>query len=280
MELGEQGVMDHDRTPPEQASAYHPVIPLHYQIQRVLRAQIESGRWALGERVPPEYDLMHRFEVSRTTIRAALRWLENDGLIVRHRRKGTFVAENIGAEPPGQAVKSLLLGYRAEIQVLGVDSTVPPADVAHLLGTEKDEAVGEYRRLEIVDDLPLAVVFNYVRADIANRINPDDLQRFSMLEILRDRLKLKLGPLRQSIWADLPDEAIAGLLKSDVSQPILSVRLLVEDAAGQAIQLCDAFYRGKTYRYETETFLPEDSSARLEGILDARPQTPSGNRVP
>ena len=271
--------MDRDTSVREQVSAYHPVIPLHYQIQRVLRAQIESGRWAIGERVPPEYELMRRFEVSRTTIRAALRWLENDGLIVRQRRKGTFVAKSIAAEPAGQAVKSLLLGYRAEIRVLRVASIVPPPDIARLLGTQKDEEVGEYRRLEIVDEQPLAVVFNYVRADVAKRINPADLQRFSMLEILRDRIKLKLGPLRQSIWADLPDETIAGLLKSDVSQPILSVRLLVEDAAGQAIQVCDAFYRGKTYRYETETFLPEDSSSRLDGILDARPHTPSGNRA-
>lgn len=267
-----------DGSPPEQVSAYHPVIPLHFQIQRVLRAQIESGRWAVGERVPPEYELMRRFEVSRTTIRAALRWLENDGLIVRQRRKGTFVAKSISTEPTGQAVQSLLLGYRAEIRVLGVGSVVPPADIARLLGTQKDEEVGEYRRLEIVEDRPLAVVFNYVRADVAKRVNPADLQRFSMLEILRDRLKLKLGPLRQSIWADLPDETIAGLLKSDVSEPILSVRLLVENAVGQPIQVCDAFYRGRTYRYETKTFLPDDSSPPLEGILDARPHTPSEDR--
>jgi GntR family transcriptional regulator len=256
-------------------SPYHPVIPLHYQIQGVLRAQIESGKWPIGQRVPPEYDLMRRFEVSRTTIRRALRWLEGDGLIVRQRRKGTFVTKSSAAGPSAQGIRSLLLGYRADVRLLGVETIVAPGDIARLLDIGKDEKVREYRRLEVIDEQPLAAVFNYVRLDVADRIKDSDLLRFSMLEILRDHLKLKLGPLRQSIWADLPDENIAGLLRSDVAQPVLAVRLVVHAATGEPIQVCHAFYRGKNYRYETETFLPEGESAGREGIVDPDPNRPA-----
>src|SRR5579872_318834 len=270
--------MTGDQQPTSVLSTFHPVIPLHYQIQRVLRAQIETGKWAVGGRVPPEHELMRRFEVSRTTIRRALRWLEADGLIVRQRRRGTFVAKSTSTEPTSQGIKSLLLGYSAEIKVLGVADVEPPNDVAQLLGVGRDRKVREYRRLEIVEGRPLAVVFNYVRLDVAKRIKNTELQRFSMLEIMRDRLKLNLGPLRQSVRAELPDENIAGLLRSDVSEPVLAIRLVVHGRDGTPIQLCDAFYRGRTYRFETETFLPEGEPANREGIADSGPLRPRGKR--
>jgi GntR family transcriptional regulator len=260
-----------DERQPGSTSTYHPVIPLHYQIQRVLRAEIASGKLAVGERVPPEFNLMRRFEVSRTTIRRALRWLESDGLIVRQRRTGTFVAQTGNSEPASPGIRSLLLGYRADVRLLGARTIPVPGDIAPLLCLDKDREVREYRRLELVDGMPLAVVLNYVRGEIAARIDEKELGRVSMLEILRDRLRLKLGPLRQSLRADLPDEMIAGLLNSDVSQPVLVIRLVVHDDAGEAIQVCDAFYRGDAYHYEIETFLPESGRPDQKGIVDIRP---------
>jgi GntR family transcriptional regulator len=250
--------------------AYHPVIPLHFQIQRVLRSQVESGKWPVGQLVPPELSLMRRFGVSRTTIRRALRWLESDGLIVRHRGKGTFVCESkVEKRPAG--VKSLLLGYRAEVQVIDVNTVSCPADIAAFLKVEAGESVREFKRLEIVEGKPLAVVVNYVRSEVGRRITASELERFSMLEILRDRLHLKLGVLRQSIAATLPDEAVAVLLETDVSQPVLMVRLIVHDKSGQPIQVCEAFYRGNGYRYEVEVQLPSNSDTGAGGIVDSRP---------
>jgi GntR family transcriptional regulator len=250
---------------------YHPVIPLHFQIQRVLRAEVESGKWPVGQLVPPELKLMRRFGVSRTTIRRALRWLESDGLIARHRGKGTFVLASGNRQNRPRGVKSLLLGYRAEIQVIDVRTVDCPADIAIFLKVKAGELVREFKRLEIVEGEPLAVVLNYVRFEVGQRITASELKKFSMLEILRDRLRLKLGVLRQSIAAALPDEAVALLLESDVSQPVLAVRLIVHDQKGQPIQVCDAFYRGNSYCYEVEAQLPPNANKAADGIVDSRP---------
>jgi transcriptional regulator, GntR family len=60
------------------------------EIARFLRAEIASA--SPGTRLPSESELCERFGVSRMTARAALQILDNEGLIVRRRGQGTFVA--------------------------------------------------------------------------------------------------------------------------------------------------------------------------------------------
>lgn len=60
-------------------------------IHESLRDMILSGEMAPGSRVF-ESDLAERFSVSRGPVREALRLLETDGLVIRHGRRGTFIA--------------------------------------------------------------------------------------------------------------------------------------------------------------------------------------------
>ena len=59
-------------------------------VQEKLREQIENGSYPDG-RLPGERELAVLFQVGRNTVRAALRGLEADGRIERHRKKGTLI---------------------------------------------------------------------------------------------------------------------------------------------------------------------------------------------
>ncbi|OQA87896.1 MAG: HTH-type transcriptional repressor CytR [Lentisphaerae bacterium ADurb.Bin242] len=61
------------------------------ELYRTLRDQILSGRYKHGLQIPPETKLTEEFKVSRDTLRAALKKLEEEGLLIRVRPKGTFV---------------------------------------------------------------------------------------------------------------------------------------------------------------------------------------------
>ncbi len=56
-----------------------------------LREAIEAGAYGHGQRLPAERDLAVYFDASRTTVREALRRLEEDGLVIRKVGSGTFV---------------------------------------------------------------------------------------------------------------------------------------------------------------------------------------------
>lgn len=64
------------------------------QIAAVLRAEIKTGKYAPGEKLPSHHELVSRFGVARETIKAALRRLQDDRLIVTRQGSGTFVRAN------------------------------------------------------------------------------------------------------------------------------------------------------------------------------------------
>ena len=61
------------------------------QIAAALRAEIKTGRFGPGEKLPSQHVLVERFGVARETIKAALRRLQQERLIVSRQGSGTFV---------------------------------------------------------------------------------------------------------------------------------------------------------------------------------------------
>ncbi len=51
------------------------------RVKRVLREWIQQGRWAPGERLPTEGDLVESLQVSRGTVRTVLQELQTEGVL-------------------------------------------------------------------------------------------------------------------------------------------------------------------------------------------------------
>jgi multiple sugar transport system substrate-binding protein len=66
-------------------------IPLYYQLKTLLLEEILSGRYRPEDRLPTEHELCDRYAISRTPVSRALTELAEEGVILRHRRRGTFV---------------------------------------------------------------------------------------------------------------------------------------------------------------------------------------------
>ncbi|MBC2260966.1 FadR family transcriptional regulator [Listeria sp. FSL L7-0091] len=64
------------------------------QVYDQIKAEITSGAWKIGERIPKEADLMTQFGISRNTLREAIRALAHIGLLETKQGDGTFVRNN------------------------------------------------------------------------------------------------------------------------------------------------------------------------------------------
>jgi GntR family transcriptional regulator len=70
-------------------------VPAYRQVAEAIRSQIESGELAPGAPLPSERDLVTRFDVSRPTIRDAVKLLRSQGLVVAEHGRGMFVRRSV-----------------------------------------------------------------------------------------------------------------------------------------------------------------------------------------
>lgn len=164
------------------------VVPLYYQLQEVLKQQIESGRWGPGDPLPPEIELGHRYGVSRVCVRQALAILEDDREIVRIQGRGTFVAARklvfrpagitrllVETRPPGAVVRVL------DRRIGGVE----PA-IAHALGATTDQVL-RLTTSWAINDTPFAIGHSFFAGDEIERL--DGLAQVGQDLVVREALE-------------------------------------------------------------------------------------------
>src|SRR5579859_7985513 len=77
----------------EEGDDLEPTSPdaLYRQLIHRLRTDILAGRYGPDGRLPTEFELCEIYGLSRTPVARALHDLAADGVVIRHRRRGTFV---------------------------------------------------------------------------------------------------------------------------------------------------------------------------------------------
>src|ERR1700694_5765560 len=116
----------------------HSPMRMNYQIRNQLRKKIAEGVYNVGDALPPERELVEIYQVSRMTIRQAILALVNEGILVRRKGIGTFVA----SPKTEQALNSLTSftqdmaqrDMKAGGRVLSFKETTPDPTIRKTLG--------------------------------------------------------------------------------------------------------------------------------------------------
>jgi DNA-binding LacI/PurR family transcriptional regulator/DNA-binding transcriptional regulator YhcF (GntR family) len=85
-------------------------LPRYVQVKQWVERQIVCGRWRPGDVLPPERELAAQLQVSPLTVSRALQWLAREGVLIRKRRVGTVVVQELPPHLLQSAVTLLVLG--------------------------------------------------------------------------------------------------------------------------------------------------------------------------
>ena len=166
-------------------------IPLYYQLETILRKKITSGDYSPDISLPSEDALAVEYEVSRITVRQALSSLEQDGLVIRQRGKGTFVSEKANTlELPrftGSIEDLILMGKRTKTKVIE-SSWIDPPDIIRERLKVKDGKVLRIEKVRHIEGEPFSHVFNYLPPELGSKLPMDLVRSKPMLMILEDEL--------------------------------------------------------------------------------------------
>ncbi|MCF6379260.1 FadR family transcriptional regulator [Nocardioides KLBMP 9356] len=108
------------------------------QVARRFTDEVTSGRWAVGDRIPTEPELVAQFGVGRNTVREAVQSLVHAGLVSREQGRGTFVISDSSLTGPLE--RGLAGGSRRDYLELRLALDTTAAQLAAQRRTEADVA--------------------------------------------------------------------------------------------------------------------------------------------
>jgi GntR family transcriptional regulator len=201
--------------------------PLHRQVFLVLRDHILSRRYAAGEMLPSEEELLKKFRVSRTTIRNALASLDNLGFIEKRQGVGTFV-RHLGTVTPLHTPMSDLITHIEEItkatavKVVEFDYVRAPRHVQDMFKSGDNDMFQRAVRLRLLKRKPIIHVTSYVPETIGRGFGPPELEQ-KPLYLLLQEAGVRLTSGEQRVTATLAEPTVASRLDLDVGSPLLQI---------------------------------------------------------
>jgi DNA-binding GntR family transcriptional regulator len=226
-------------------------VPLYFQVAHQLEQAIESGELPPGARLDNEIALAEELGLSRPTMRQAIQYLVDKGLLVRRRGVGTHVARARVRRPVGlTSLFDDLSGSGQQPTTTVLAHSVQPAAgvVAAALEVAEGTLVLSLERLRRTRGEPLAIMHNHLRADLV-QLDPAVLEKRGLYEVLRDA-GITLAAAQQSIGARKATGAEARLLDEARGAPMLTMRRTTFDDRGLVVEYGDHLYRASRYSFE------------------------------
>ncbi|MCP3959774.1 MAG: GntR family transcriptional regulator [bacterium] len=244
------------QTPPEKLASQTSrfvsnKVPLYYQLGTILREQILSGAYTVGDQLPTEAELVADYGVSRITVRQALKTLEDEQLIRREAGRGTFVTGHPAVSDPIHMEDTLddlmSMGRATSVKLLELRRVASTRQDAETFRLGADELITQCVRLRMHHETPYSYIVNRIPTEVAESFADEDWREGSIMRAIEKRLDLRLRVADQSIRATLADAPLARLLEVRVGAPLLSVDRVVRTDDGRAVARVHTYYRSDIY---------------------------------
>ncbi len=230
--------------------------PRYLQLAGELREAIVAGEFADGKQFPTETALCRRFDVSRFTVREALRRLEAEGLIQRKRGSGTTVqpaAARGGAlhQPLSNVGELLQYARGSEIIYTAGESAPLPFEVAEQIAESTKGAWTCHRgvRRHPGEALPIAVTDVYFHEMLGDAIGELDLAKGSLFSQVEQLAGIRIGKITQDIQAVAADADTAKVLEVDEGGPVLRILRCYFNPDGTIFEISVSHHPGDRFAY-------------------------------
>ncbi len=233
-------------------------LPRYRQIADELIGEIKAGRWQIGDTLPGDIELTHRFSVGRHTVRAALQQLERLGLISRRPRTGTVLQATEPTEAYSHSVRSSggLLQYPPNTP-LHITESGPLQVRGQLPGTLKLPAGSRWYHLGGLraspdGGPPLCRVDVYLLPElggIEQRLGHDGRKIFEHIEEMAGK---RVARVTIQLEAAAIAPAIADSLKVAAGSPALAITRRFFDDEGGMFEVSYAQHPAGRFSYDLE----------------------------
>ncbi len=229
-------------------------LPLHIQVEELLRKLIEMPQYQNGEFLPREEFLAKQLGISRNTVRQATNKLEYEGLIVRKKGLGTKVAPKTVTtrldnwhsftqemNDKGLAFKNYLI--EASWEEIG-------EKFARFFNLPERTRVVKLVRLRGDSDGPFVYFESYFHPRLG--ITPDEDFSQPLYDLLENKFDTPVKLSREQISARKATNFTAKWLKIKTGDPVLIRERFVYDPGDRPVEYNIGFYNAVKFTYSIE----------------------------
>ena len=231
-------------------------LPLYHQLYELLQHRIRSGEWKPGDLIPAESELTARHGVSRITVRKVLDMLAQEGLIVRERGRGTFIAHPKLAHGMTRIVSFTddmrQRGFAASARVLFSGLMPAPAAIAAALNVPEGEELARIQRLRLADGEPMCVEDSFLVHRYLPGILENDFAAKSLREVKHRMFGILWSRATQTIQAVAAPAEIARLLSVKPGAPLLYIERVTWSQNDIPTEYLRVHYRADRYVLHNE----------------------------
>lgn len=225
--------------------------PLYMQIARKLSDDVRNGRYQVDQALPSERTLSELLNVSRVTARKAIDQLVDQGLVVRRRGSGNYIAPRI--EQPLSNLTSFSeqlqqRGYKPGSRWLKRAIVSASADEQMSLALSPNSKVARLERLRLADDVVMAYEVSVLPQSVVPR--PEAIGD-SLYEYLDASGKAPARAL-QHIRAMNASGELARQLDVPEGQAVLFITRIAYLESGEAVELTHSYCRSDHYDFVAE----------------------------
>lgn len=225
----------------------HNRAPIYVQLSTLFRRFIVTGHWPVDRQVPTHEILAAQFDVNPATIRKAIALLEDEGLVKRYRRHGTFVT----AKPAmadwfrvGTTWDQAICSYDGlAVEILAerdVDRVPEPFHRTDLVSANYRYQRRLYRR----SGTPIMIEDSYLEHTLHRKIGEMTLAGAATLALLDREPAAKIERADETIRFGIADTEISGLLGIPLNAAVAIIHRSVFEEKSRLIYEGCAYLRG------------------------------------
>ncbi len=229
-------------------------IPYYRQIEEWIRQRIRSGELRPGDALENEIALAQALGVSRITVRQALDNLADQGLLIRKRALGTFVAEPrksfVLTRPQLRSFTEEMAeeGLKVTSKTLEQRVVIPTPEIQTALSLPESAEVILIRRLRYADGVPYCVESCYHPLSAFPALAKADLTDQSIYEVLERQFGRRPVTARDTLVADTASSDIARWLHIPVGSAVMRILRIAYDAQQIPIEYTYTIFRADKHQ--------------------------------
>ena len=228
-------------------------LPYYLQIYNELRGKIVSQVYLKGQLIPSENELAGEFDVTRATIRNAVKKLQDEGFVCTEKGKGSYVNA-----PKIEQSLFKFYSFGRDYSSLNIQSVlvkiedIIDEDIQKVLNLSTQDHITQITRIRKLDDTPVIIETSYIPASLAPDIESFDLEKLSIYNLLEQHYGLHILKAKEYLDTCIADSYCSKLLEIDKGKPVFVTERITYDTTERSIEYRKSIIRSDKFRFSVE----------------------------